>query len=271
MEHIAKLVQERRSVRTFSDRPIPREVLDDLVRFMNGIENPFGIPVRFALLNAKEHGLSAPVISGGDWYIGAAVEPVPFAEVAFGYAFEMMVLYAQSFGLGTTWIGGTMNRVPFERAMQLKGEEQMLCVTPLGYPNEKMALREVMMRKAIKADSRFTFGEVFFDGSFQKPLTMARAGKLADPLELVRMGPSAVNKQPWRVVVTEDGVHFYVKAPKGVAGTAVGPMQKIDMGIALCHFALGAQEHGIEAKFCVAEPNIPAGGEVEYIASYLLK
>lgn len=269
MENIAKLVRERRSVRSFSDRAIPREVLDDLVGFMESIPNPFGVPVRFALLNAKEHGLSAPVISGGDWYIGGAVEDVPNAATAFGYAFETLVLYAQSLGLGTTWIGGTMNRTPFERAMKLQGSEQMLCVTPLGYPAEKMALREVMMRKGVKADSRFAFGEVFFDGGFGKPLTVARAGSLAEVLELVRLGPSAVNKQPWRVVVTDDAAHFYVKAPKG--GAAVGAMQKIDMGIALCHFALGAKDCGIETEFSVAEPNIPTDGEAAYIASFLLK
>lgn len=271
MEHIDKLVRERRSVRTFSDRPIAREVLDDLVRFMNGIQNPFGVPVRFALLNAKEHGLSAPVISGGDWYIGAAVEPSPYAEVAYGFSFETMVLYAQSLGLGTTWIGGTMNRGIFERAMDLRGEEQMLCVTPLGYPAEKMALREMMMRKGVKADARNAFGEVFFDADFRTPLTVERAGKLAEPLELVRLGPSAVNKQPWRVVVTEAAAHFYVKAPKGIAGAAVGPMQKIDMGIALCHFALGMQAKGMEPAFRIDDPKLPTGGEYEYIASYLLK
>ena len=149
MEHIMDLIRSRRSVRTFAAREIPQNVLEDVMRYANGITNPYGIPVRFVLLNAKEHGLSSPVISGGDWYIGAAVGSEPHAEEAFGFAFESMVLYAQSLGLGTTWIGGTMNRGLFERAMDLKGDERMLCVTPLGYPAEKMSLRETMMRKGV--------------------------------------------------------------------------------------------------------------------------
>lgn len=266
MEHILDLVKQRRSVRSFSDRPISPALLQELRDYMNGIENPYGIPVRFVLLNAKEHGLSAPVISGGDWYIAAAVPAVPHAEEAFGYSFETLVLFAQSHGLGTTWIGGTMNRGSFERAMGLGDGEQMLCVTPVGYPAEKPALREVMMRKGVKADTRLDFGEVFLDGSFRKSLTIERAGRLANALEAVRLGPSAVNKQPWRVVVTEDAVHFYAKTAK-----AMGAMQKIDMGIALCHFALTAADCGMETELRIADPGISAGGDVRYIASYVVK
>ena len=41
----------------------------------------------------------------------------PHGEEAFGYAFEQIVLYAESLGIGTTWIGGTMDRKAFEKAM----------------------------------------------------------------------------------------------------------------------------------------------------------
>ena len=203
---ITELIRTRRSVRTFEDRPIVSEVLEQLTAFMKQIENPYGIPVRFELLSAKEHGLSSPVISGGEYYIAAAVEDVPRGGEAFGYAFESLVLYAWSLGLGTTWIGGTMNRVPFERAMKLVDNELMIAVTPIGYPAEKMSLRETMMRKGVKANARAEFGEVFFDGSFDVPLTAEKAGKLFLPLEMVRLGPSAVNKQPWRLLVTDHAV-----------------------------------------------------------------
>lgn len=265
---ILDLIRGRRSVRTFAAKEIPTEVLENLMTYADGITNPYGVPVWFKLLNAKENGLSSPVISGGDWYIGGGVEECPYFAEAFGYSFETLVLYAQSLGLGTTWIGGTMNRGSFERAMELLDGEQMPCVTPLGYAAEKMSLRETLMRKGVKAENRAKFEEVFFDGSFSKPLTRERAGRLAEPLEAVRLGPSAVNKQPWRVVVTEDAAHFYVKKLKGLP---VADMQKIDMGIALCHFALTAEELGIAAEFVILDSGMPTSVDAEYIASYLLK
>lgn len=265
---IMDLIRRRRSVRTFAPQEIPAELLNKLMTFADSITNPYGVPVWFKLLNAKEHGLSSPVISGAEWYIAAAVEECPNCSEAFGYSFETLVLYAQSLGLGTTWLGGTMNRGSFERAMELLDGEQMPCVSPLGYAAEKMSLRETIMRKGCKADTRNAFEELFFDGSFPKPLTRERAGKLQQPLEAVRLAPSAVNRQPWRAVVTEDAVHFYVKKLMGVA---VPAMQRIDMGIAMCHFALTAEELGLETEFAVLESGMPAAADAEYIASYLLK
>ena len=64
------------------------------------------------------------------------------------------------------------------------------------------------MRKAIKADERLPFEELFFDGTFDNPLSKERAGNLAQPLEMVRLSPSAVNKQPWRVIVADNAAHL---------------------------------------------------------------
>lgn len=271
MEQIMELIRSRRSVRTFSHKEIDEDTLAKMRAFMKYIPNPFGdpdgIPMRFELLNAREHGLSSPVISGEAWYVAAAIERGAYSDFAFGYTFEKMVLYAWSLGLGTTWMGGTMNSSLFERAIGRGVSEEMLAVTPLGYPAEKMSLRETVMRKGCKADTRKDFEELFFDGGFGKPLTRARAGRLEQPLEAVRLAPSAVNRQPWRVVVTEDAVHFYVKKLKGIP---VPAMQKMDLGIALCHFDLVCEELGISTEFCINDPKLPAA-DAEYVAGYLLK
>ena len=115
------------------------------------------------------------------------------------------------------------------------------------------------------------FETLFFDGDFDVPLSEEKAGRLADALEMVRWAPSAVNKQPWLVVVKENAVHFYLKHAKGFVSEAVGDMQKIDMGIALCHFALAAEESGLDVQFSISDPGIAAGTNMEYIASYLLQ
>jgi len=187
----------------------------------------------------------------------------------FGFSFERFVLYAQSLGLGTVWLGGTMNREAYEKAMELACDELMLCASPVGYPAAKMSMRESMMRKVIKADERTAFEELFFDGDFATPLTKEKAGKFAAALEMVRLAPSAVNKQPWRVVVAGDTVHFYLVRSKGVGHGEKLDMQMIDMGIALCHFALTAEELGLQMTFVEEDPNLTTDGE--YIASYKLK
>ena len=164
-----------------------------------------------------------------------------------------------------------MNRSAFEQAMKLGENEMMPCATPVGYTAKKMSIRETVMRKAIKADERLPFEQLFFDGSFDAPLTKEKAGEFAEPLEMVRLAPSAVNKQPWCVVVADNTAHFYLKRSKGFGHEGKLDMQMIDMGIALCHFALTAKENGLSISFVQEAPKLISNDVVEYIASYKLQ
>ena len=111
------------------------------------------------------------------------------------------------------------------------------------------------------------FEELFFLGGFSAPLTAEEAGGLADALELVRLAPSAVNKQPWRAVVCGDTVHFYEKRSKGFVTAEGWDVQKIDMGIALCHFVCGLEEKGRAFAFAFEDPELAHGADLFYIAS----
>lgn len=270
MEHITDIIKSRRSVRTYDGKEISSQEIENLTAFMATIENPYKIPVDFKLLNAKENDLHCPVVSGTDLYVGGKIKQGALANVAFGYSFEMLVLYAQSLGIGTVWLGGTMNRSAYENAMELAADEMMPCASPLGYPAKKMSLKESMMRKAIKANERLPFEELFFNDNFNTPLTKEKAGDLALPLQMVRLAPSAVNRQPWRVIVTDSAVHFYLKRSKGFSPSILD-MQKIDMGIALCHFDLTAKEADLNVNFVINDPEIVTNDNTEYIASYIIE
>lgn len=264
-----EIIRKRRSVRTFAQTPLKPADAQAILAFAEGLKNPFDIPIAWKLLDGKTQGLKSPVIVGTDTFIAGKMQKAPHAEEAFGYAFEKVVLFAESLGVGTTWIAGTMDRPAFERAMELAEGEVMPCVSPLGYPAKRMSLRETMMRKGVKADSRLAFEALFFDGGFQTPLTSEGAGRLYEALEAVRLGPSAVNKQPWRAVVCEDRVHFYEKRSRGY-DTAGWDIQKIDLGIALAHFELAAGESGLSPVLTLDDPGIPADPDTVYIATYTL-
>ena len=90
-------------------------------------------------------------------------------------------------------------------------------------------------------------------------------------LEAVRLAPSAVNKQPWRVVVCGDRAHFYEKRSKGYVSADGWDIQKIDMGIALSHFELAAKEKGYDVSIEISDPVLPDQGDLQYIATCVLK
>ena len=266
-----EIIRSRRSVRSFDGTGLRTEDAQKIMEFAEKVENPYDQPISWKILDAKKYGLSSPVISGTDTYIAGKMRRADHAEEAFGYTFEKVVLFAESLGVGTTWIAGTMNRDAFERAMDLLDDEVMPCVSPLGYPAKKMSIREALMRKGVKADSRLDFRQLFFEGSFDVSLTTDKAGKLAEVLEAVRLAPSAVNKQPWRIVVCGDKVHFYEKQSRGYVDGSGWDIQKIDMGIALCHFELAAQECGFSVSFELNDPAMKAADDIKYIASYALR
>lgn len=267
MDNIKNIIKKRKSVRTFDERPLSDEDRNKLTEYVKELNNPFGISVEFRFLNAKEHKLSSPVIVGTDCYIAAKVNTCPQFEVAYGYTFEKFCLYAESLGLGTVMLAGTLSRKTFEKAMELNDNEVMPVASPVGYPADKKSIREKLMRSAIKADERQPFDKLFFENSFAQSLTYECAGTFAEALEMVRLAPSAVNKQPWRAVKCGNTVHFFKKKSKGME-TALFDIQKIDIGIALAHFDLTLKESGINGIFVSAAPDFEIDDSMEYIISY---
>ena len=267
MSELLKTIKGRKSVRTFDGRPVSPEDREKLEQYIRTITNPFGVPVRFVLLDAGEHGLSSPVLAGESLYVAGIVDKAPRADVAFGYAFEKLVLYAWSLGIGTTWIGGTMKRELFEKAAGVSEGEMMPCVSPLGYPAKRRALKEIMMRKGVGADSRLPAEKIFFDSAWDAGLSAEKQTSIADLIEMVRWAPSAVNKQPWRVIDSDRDFHFYEKHDKGYISEKTGDLQKIDVGIALCHLVSGLEELGETPETVTADPGLRVPEGVEYIAT----
>lgn len=267
MKNVKDLIAERKSVRTYSGKHLPDEDRQKLELCLKDTANPFDIPVEFKLLDAKEHDLSSPVIVGCDLYAAAKVKRVPQFEIAYGYSFEKFCLGALSLGLGTVMLGGTLSRKTFEKAMELAADEVMPVASPVGYPSVKKSMREKLMRKAVGADERQPFEKLFFENSFAQSLTPASAGRFKDALEMVRLAPSAVNKQPWRAVVCGDSVHFFKKKSKGFA-TESFDIQKIDIGIALAHFDLTLKECGICGNYLISTPDFKLEDGTEYIVSF---
>ena len=113
-------VKNRRSVRTFDGNGIGNEVIDDLKEYAGSIVNPYNIPVEFVFLNKEEHNLSSPVLSGEKEYIAAKVKKGTNADVAYGYSFEELLMYAVSKNLGTVWIGGTMLEISLRKLLILR-------------------------------------------------------------------------------------------------------------------------------------------------------
>ena len=262
-------VKTRRSVRAFDGNYPSDDVINELKEFAENITNPYGVNVRFVFLDAKENNLSSPVLSGEKLYVSAVVKKEEHMEEAYGYAFQKLLMKAHQLGLGTVWIGGTMPRDKFETASDLKDGEYMPCMSPLGVTAAKMSVKEVLMRKGVKADTRKSFEELFYNGSFATPITeSASMGMgLHDALEAVRLAPSAVNKQPWRIVIEDNKAHFFEAHDKGYI-TPDYDLQKIDIGIALYNFETQLLSEGRKPVLSCDKPDVTAPEGMDFVATY---
>lgn len=260
---IMELIMTRKSVRTFDGRHLTDEDRQALIEYTKSITNPYDIPVSFVFLDAEEHGLSSPVINGEHLYVAGKVPRQKHCEEAFGYSFEKLVLYAWSRGIGTTWIGGTMNREVFETAAETKDDELMLIVSPLGYPADEKAEVDRKLRESVHGDERLDPTILFYDKDFSAPMSRDAYDEV---LEAVRWCPSAANRQPCRVVKDGEAYHFYKKCMKEYPGGVPWDVQRIDLGIALCHLM-----NVTGGKFIIEDPGIETPEDMEYIATIMTK
>ncbi len=261
-----EMIKNRRSVRTFEDVPLKDEDRKAIEEYIATLDNPFSIPVTLKIFHAKEYGLTSPVIVGAKEYLVGKVPLLPHCEMAYGYEFEKVCLFALTKGVSSVMLAGSLKREAFEKAIDVKEKEVLLVASPLGYVAKKMSLRETVMRKAIGADNRLPFEKLFFSQNFETPLSKEEAGLYLEALEAIRLAPSAVNHQPWRVVKENDVLHFYEY--RTIKESPIGDVQKIDMGIALSHLDVVMEENGYQGEYFFEEPSIAKGDSLEYIVSY---
>ena len=265
---IIETIQKRRSVRTYTGEPLREEHIAQIREYINQLEAPFGIKARIELINT--HANETPIKLGTyGWiknacdYMALIFEEAPFAETAAACMFEQAILFCTGLGLGTCWIGGSFSRSDFKKQIHLNTNEKLRIVSPVGYAHDSRSFMEKYVVNAEKKHaSRKSFGELFFDKNFNTPLTKINAGVFLTPLEMVRLAPSANNKQEWRVLIQDNALHFY-KDPY--------PMfDSIDMGIAICHFELSCKELGIEGKFEILK-DFPVNDKLKYVISWIRK
>ena len=89
---------------------------------------------------------------------------------------------------------------------------------------------------------------------------------------MVRLAPSAVNRQPWRIVMKDGAFHFFEKHTREDEVPAMIDMHRIDLGIAMCHFHMTVEELGLTGRFERMDVSyIEPAGNMSYIASWIVE
>lgn len=283
---ITEIIKQRSSWRSYRDQTLDADMQKQLEEFM--IKNnagPFGTAARFSLVAAQPgdnetlKGLGTyGFISGARAFIIGAIKPSGKDLEDYGYLMEQIILFATSLGLGTCWLGGTFNKSNFAKKIEAKEDEIVPAVSSVGYITEKRNIRDRLVRWGAGSKMRHPWEMLFFHQTFNTPLTEQLAGAYAFPLEMVRLAPSASNKQPWRIVkeLGKPVFHFYLQRTKGYQNGAasqrfnLADLQRLDMGIAMCHFELTAKEMDLHGKWeIIPQSDLALPERTEYSVSWL--
>lgn len=152
--------------------------------------------------------------SGVTNYLVMAGQKDRTLDERIGYYGEQLVLLAQTLGLNTCWVGLSYSKVP--GTYTLANGEKIACYIALGYGTTQGVSHKIKtLQQVSNADS--TSPEWFRQG-----------------VEAALLAPTAINQQKFR---------FELSAPNRVKArrqfSLVG-YTNIDLGIAKCHFEIGA-------------------------------
>lgn len=217
---LKKAMEERHSVRQYTGSPISEKDVKSLQAAIDALNEDHWTDIQlvcdepraFDCLKAKygrfENATNYIVL------VGPECKELP--EVV-GYAGEKLVLYAQSLGLNTCWVGASYKMV--NHAYRVDLGNRMEAVISIGHgKNQGKPRRSVAPEKISK---RYADGPDWFKAGIDASL----------------LAPTALNQQKFRFDLIEDSG---LPIPHVKARTKRGPFAKMDLGIAKLHFEIGA-------------------------------
>lgn len=234
-------ISVRRSCRRYDMGRLPGAVLGDirdLIAAPAAIDADAGVTLHLI----EDGGAMAEIMPGVVGAYGKVRSPHyllgtgPSATSAYenaGFALEPVVLQLNAWRIGTCWVGGSAKGDTFRRIVDYPGDHVPLIIVTLGDPAEEGGHRREQ------------------GTATRKPLEDVLLNDATDwrrELEAARVAPSAGNLQPWRFLAEGDRLHAYmeyrVPLHYRILGAHLRMMNHLDVGIALSHVRIAAQQAG---------------------------
>ena len=224
---IQEAIEARHSVRAYKEQPLAAEVVKALEEKITELNREGHLHMQLILNEPKAfQGTLAKYgkFRGVNNYIVMAGQKADDLDERIGYYGEQLVLMAQTLGLNTCWVGLSYSKVP--GTYVLEDGEKIACYIAIGYGETQGVGHKVKTVEQVSNASDTT------PSWFKKGV------------EAALLAPTAVNQQKFSFdyVGMKDG-HHQVRAKKGFS--MIG-YTKTDLGIAKCHFEVGAGKENFE-------------------------
>lgn len=239
-------ILNRISTRTFVEETLEKDQIieiEEILKKYNKVKGPFGHSFELTFsLNDDIEGKGKKIgtyglIKNAPAFIGGVSDNTTEGIVDFGYIFEHIILELTERGYSTCWLGGTFRRKHYRK--KLAKNQLIPAISPVGHRAKKRARIDRIIRSAAQSQNRLDDSKTFFRYDTLEPYGDEGNIIIKQSLCLVRRGPSASNRQPWRIFVDNNTVHFYIERNKLYGKALQYDMQALDIGIALAHYDIG--------------------------------
>lgn len=190
-------------------------------------------------------------------YLIALSEERPGYMENLGFRMEQLILAATQAGLGTCWLGYTLDEASLRPLVpDINAEEQIVALTPLGYADGSQTgqIVEGILRWGTNGTGGHRpLSEMASHYIWTVPWT-SQEGDMARMLAHVQRAPSWSDTQPWHFLVDERWVIATVdRRPRGEGVRTGRAYYRLDGGIAMCHFYLAARAGGWQGAWMIPE------------------
>ncbi|MBR5741171.1 MAG: nitroreductase [Firmicutes bacterium] len=211
----------RKSVRKYKPEPLTPDVMFDLQRHVKELEPLLPeIPYQIEVLTGEKPG-GRFVIPAPQYLLFYSKADEAGAWENCGYILEQFSLLFTSLGLGSCWLG----KAKPPETMRTANDLDFIAMLAFGTPDEPLTRTAAEFKR--------------------NPIeSMTDVAEEAELLEAVRLAPSAINGQPWMVSGVRGDLLFSRRKQPVLVRAAMTHMNRLDMGIALCHFRLAAAMAG---------------------------
>ena len=218
---IQEAIESRHSVRAYTSQPLIGEAVRELREKIAELNGEGRLNIQLILNEPKAfQGVLARYgkFRNVNNYIVMAGKRADDLDERVGYYGEQLVLFAQTLGLNTCWVGLSYSKVP--GTYVLNDDEKIACYIAIGYGETQGVSHKIK-----------TIGQVS-NATDKTPVWFEKGVKAA------LLAPTAVNQQKFSFeYLGEENNHHQVKARRGFS--VIGYTQ-MDLGIAKCHFEIGA-------------------------------
>lgn len=217
---LLEAVKKRHSVRSYSDKAIDGDVKKRLEDFIADCNRESGL--NFQLVTDEPKAFDTLMahygkFSGVKNYIALVGEKSSDLYEKCGYFGEKIVLYAQTLGLNTCWVGSTFGKV--KDAYKVAKGEKLALVIAIGYGKSQGVAHKSKKFDQVTEDVQ-NVPEWFTDG-----------------VNCALLAPTALNQQ--KFTFSCNGRRVFAKSGRGF-------FVKTDLGIAKYHFELAAGKENFD-------------------------